>query len=443
MVRAYASAGGVDPVRRDAGLATNKVAGWFGFHGGGELQLGETDDPKELIHGDAGKLHSAAVELGTAGRSFAAVGSGLRKLDSREVRGETAEAFRRQAIAESGRWCDVAHACQLASGALADISHMVQWAQTRAQEAIDQYTRGRNASDRARAAHNAKVAEYNTAVDAYDRTAHDRGESEVPPEAPGPFHDPGTADMEAAMEILANARRRRDAASESAERVISGTYAHGKKSGGSGRTRLDSLADLEKYKSVWEDISKPKKLTRVWKGFKASQALWGQFRHGLDAAEEFAKPGMMKRLISGVPMGTDALGAMDVMGKRLMPLNIAMGLKEVVSPDHKGAWGWADRGMGGAQALGGGAVLGGEEAGLLLGLEAGAACVPVVGEVVLGATAAYFVGSWVADKYGDDIEHGAKAAWHGTEHAYHTVEHKVGSVAHHGYSFVKKKVGLW
>lgn len=103
--------------------------------------------------------------------------------------------------------------------------------------------------------------------------------------------------------------------------------------------------------------------------------------------------------------------------KVLLPLNVVTGLKEVVLPDHGGAQGWADRGMGGVQAAGAVAVLGGASIATTLGASAAvAAAVPVVGWAALGVAGTYFLGSWVADKYGSDIKSGAKKAWNGTKH---------------------------
>ncbi|MFE9371805.1 hypothetical protein ACFYM2_18815 [Streptomyces sp. NPDC006711] len=101
----------------------------------------------------------------------------------------------------------------------------------------------------------------------------------------------------------------------------------------------------------------------------------------------------------------------------LLPLNIVTGVKEMALPDHAGPQGWVDRGMGGVQAAGAVAVLGGTSmGGLLFGAgTAAAAAVPVVGWVALGVAGTYFLGSMVWDRYGDDIKKGAGKAWNATK----------------------------
>jgi hypothetical protein len=99
-----------------------------------------------------------------------------------------------------------------------------------------------------------------------------------------------------------------------------------------------------------------------------------------------------------------------------LPLAVVSGVKEMFLPTHEGAQGWADRGMGGVQAAGAVAVLGGAGMATALGASAAvAAAVPVVGWVALGVAGAYFLGSWAWDKWGDDIKDGAKQAWNATK----------------------------
>jgi hypothetical protein len=98
-----------------------------------------------------------------------------------------------------------------------------------------------------------------------------------------------------------------------------------------------------------------------------------------------------------------------------LPLNVATGLWEMVNPTHDGAQGWVDRGMGGLQATGAVAVMGGASMATALGASATvAAAVPVAGWAVLGVTGAYFLGSWAWDEWGDEITEGLSTAWDAT-----------------------------
>ncbi|ASQ97295.1 putative T7SS-secreted protein [Streptomyces sp. 11-1-2] len=416
----------VDPAARNAGLANawvEKALGW----GSGELELGQTEERKELIHGDAAKLRANAAQLRGLAKGLAAVGEGLRKLNSQEIKGETAEAFRKRVSVEPKKWFQVAHACEQASGALDDVAHTVEWAQREAQEAIDTYGRGKRASERAREAYNADVHAYNKAVDAYN-SKPSTGDAEYasPPKAPGAFHDPGAADMETAQEVLAGARRQRDAAHDRAQTAIKGTYdkrqARSSEAGSVELNFLDSIKNNEQYKKFQEykeGYKKLKKIPKAWQTVTASVALWKQFSQGGNAIQEwvqkFENPAWASRLGAG---GVRAAGALAKLNKAMVPFAIAGGLKQVINPDHGGGYGVADRLVGGAQVAGGAAVLGGEAAAVYMGVGVtAAAAVPVAGWAVLGATGAYFAGSYIYDKWGDDIAAGAKTAWNATSHA--------------------------
>ncbi|MFD0273581.1 putative T7SS-secreted protein, partial [Kitasatospora sp. NPDC127111] len=58
----------------------------------GERGLKQTDDPKELVHGDAKKLNEVAGHLKKFHDAFDKTGSGLAKLDHEHWTGEAAEA---------------------------------------------------------------------------------------------------------------------------------------------------------------------------------------------------------------------------------------------------------------------------------------------------------------------------------------------------------------
>ncbi|MBT2401222.1 hypothetical protein J7E89_36100 [Streptomyces sp. ISL-100] len=59
-----------------------------------ERQLGETDDPKELIHGSAPAIQARASHLADFHKAFETVGQGLRGLDSGAWQGNAGDAFR-------------------------------------------------------------------------------------------------------------------------------------------------------------------------------------------------------------------------------------------------------------------------------------------------------------------------------------------------------------
>ncbi|MFF2204270.1 putative T7SS-secreted protein [Streptomyces sp. NPDC058145] len=171
-----------------------------------EQQLGETEEPKELIHGSPAKLRETAGHLRNFGKSFGAVATGMRKLDSSEFRGEAADAFRKKFATHQVKWRQAGEACGQAAEALENFAHTVEWAQAQAREAVAKYREGTSASDE----HRQKVQTYNLAV-------------ELGQKDPGPKpseQDPGDGAKHAAEQILSDARRQRThLAAEAADRL--------------------------------------------------------------------------------------------------------------------------------------------------------------------------------------------------------------------------------
>ncbi|MEU9445778.1 putative T7SS-secreted protein, partial [Streptomyces sp. NPDC048304] len=183
----------------------DNVASKLGAHVD-EQQLGETDDPKELIHGDAAKLRERAGHLKNFAAAFGAVAGGMQKLDSSDFKGEAADTFRKKFATHQIKWRQAADACGQAASALEGFAHTVEWAQGQAREAVAKYREGTAASK----AHHKQVQAYNDAVE--------QGSKD-----PGPKpseQDPGDAARHAAEQILAAARRQRNQlAAEAADRV--------------------------------------------------------------------------------------------------------------------------------------------------------------------------------------------------------------------------------
>ncbi|MFD8868265.1 putative T7SS-secreted protein [Streptomyces sp. NPDC059590] len=187
-----------------------------------EMQLGESEDAKKLIHGSPSKLRSTAGHLTDFKTAFNNVGKGLRGLSSQSLKGKAADAFRESVSVEPKKWFAAADACEKASGALDRFAGTVEWAQGQAEEAIRRYKKGKKASDDARSAHNDKVTAYNKAVDTYNGLPEDKRDPSSLPDKPGAFHDPGAADIKAAQELLAEARRQRDEAHGVAKTAVEG-----------------------------------------------------------------------------------------------------------------------------------------------------------------------------------------------------------------------------
>jgi uncharacterized protein YukE len=134
----------------------------------GELQLGQTSDPKELVHGDAGTIRSTAAKLKTFQTGFGEVADGLDQIDTGYWEGAAADAFRAKFAPEPAKWSEAATAMSKASGALESYSSAVESAQSQAQQAIDLWNQGQEETKAAVAAYNQQVSAYNAAAQAYN-----------------------------------------------------------------------------------------------------------------------------------------------------------------------------------------------------------------------------------------------------------------------------------
>ncbi|UZJ29451.1 putative T7SS-secreted protein [Streptomyces endophytica] len=203
-----------------------KVAGALGAHVD-ERQLGETEDPKELIHGDPGKIAETASHLKDFSAAFDRVANGMRKLGSgQHWSGKAADAFREAFDMHPKQWMHAADACDDASKALTSYVETVIWAQHKAAEAIEKYHHAQEATRRSFEAYKAKVDKYNSQADAYN-AAVEQGQDPGPmPQEPTVEVDPGAEGREAAQDMLKEARSQRNEAAEHARDALKAALAH-------------------------------------------------------------------------------------------------------------------------------------------------------------------------------------------------------------------------
>ncbi|MCT9089268.1 WXG100 family type VII secretion target [Streptomyces sp. ASQP_92] len=180
-----------------------------------EKQLGQTELFNDLVHGNPKTIRANAQHLADFAAAFAKVGQGMRRLDSGSWKGQAAEAFRAQFALHPAKWDEASFACHDASGALVHYAGTVEWAQSKAQEAIALYRQGEQESREA-------VAAYNQRVDAYNDKV--RAQQEPGPR-PGPFSDPGLATRQRAQEVLDEARRQRGGAAAAARGMVEAALA--------------------------------------------------------------------------------------------------------------------------------------------------------------------------------------------------------------------------
>jgi RHS repeat-associated protein len=185
-----------------------------------ELQLGQTSDPKQLVHGDSRAIRSAASKLKTFATGFGETADGLRQIDTGHWEGAAADAFRAKFATQPAKWSDAAEAMGKASGALESYAGAVESAQDQARHAIDLWNQGQQATARATAAYNQQVSAYNSAAQAYNARLSAGQNPGTKPSQPDPFSDPGEVLRAEARRVLANARSGRDAAATSAAAAI-------------------------------------------------------------------------------------------------------------------------------------------------------------------------------------------------------------------------------
>ncbi|MGW1835645.1 putative T7SS-secreted protein [Streptomyces sp. NPDC002067] len=209
---------GADGAARAVRSAGDDVADVLGAQVA-ERQLGESEDPKELIHGDPAKIHEVAAHLKDFYAAFERVGQGMRKLDAGAWQGKAADRFREEFDTHPKSWLHAADACEAAGKALNAYAETVTWAQGKARSAIDRHRRAQDATEKAADAYNRKVDAYNAAL------ADGSGSGDGPPK-PGEFTDPGEEGRASAEHLLKEARSQRDEAAERARHALTSALTH-------------------------------------------------------------------------------------------------------------------------------------------------------------------------------------------------------------------------
>lgn len=182
---------------------------WFG-----RAELGETDDPTELVPGSPAAIDESASNMRKLAKAFQEADDGLRKLDMNDWQGAAAEKFNSYFADELPKWTDAAEAFVPAADALTTYKGAVERAQRDAAEAIRLYNEAKQATEQAR-------KQYEAAADAHDRATFNATFSNEPAPAPmAPFSDPGQAKRESAQRLLDDARRTLKAAAGEAAAAI-------------------------------------------------------------------------------------------------------------------------------------------------------------------------------------------------------------------------------
>ncbi|MFJ8671098.1 putative T7SS-secreted protein [Streptomyces sp. NPDC093589] len=217
---------GADDAAQSVRSGGDKLAGALGAHVN-ERQLDETDDPKQLIHGDAAKIHETASHLKDFSKAFDRVADGMRKIGTGDAwGGKAADTFRKKFEMHPKQWMHAADACDDASKALKSYAETVTWAQSKAADAIEKYRKATEASQKAADAYATAVETYSGKVSGYKNVVALGGAPGPKPQKPAEFVDPGTDGREGAQDILKSARSQRNEAAERAHRALTSAQAH-------------------------------------------------------------------------------------------------------------------------------------------------------------------------------------------------------------------------
>ncbi|MBO0805002.1 MAG: hypothetical protein J2P25_18250, partial [Nocardiopsaceae bacterium] len=133
-----------------------------------ELQLGQTSDPAQLVHGNPGEIRSTATKLRGFASGFGEVAAGLGAIATGHWEGTAADAFRAKFSPQPAKWQAATEAMGKAAAALESYAGAVEDAQSRARGAIVLWDQAQGATAQATALHDQQAAAYATAAKAYD-----------------------------------------------------------------------------------------------------------------------------------------------------------------------------------------------------------------------------------------------------------------------------------
>jgi uncharacterized protein YukE len=162
----------------------------------GPSQLGDSDNPKDLVPGEPGRIASTVTTMHKLAAGIDQASASFVKIDEGRWQGPAGDAFRATFHQEVPNWRNSAEAFDKATKALEDHGHALQAAQQKAAEAITRYKKAQQATENAR-------NQYNAAVDQHNAQAAQG--AQVP--AMAQFSDPGASDRVEAQASLDDARK--------------------------------------------------------------------------------------------------------------------------------------------------------------------------------------------------------------------------------------------
>ena len=165
------------------------------------MQLGQTNDPRQLVPGNSAAIADVAGAMHAYGNALHAGGIGLAAIETTDVwSGAAADAFRKRFDGHPEKWIEAAACFHAAATALDSYAPVLDWAQQEAAGAITLWNQGQAQTSQAEAEHAQAIAQ--AQQQAAQRTA-----AGIPTTLPNiPFVDPGEATRQAARNKLSHAR---------------------------------------------------------------------------------------------------------------------------------------------------------------------------------------------------------------------------------------------
>src|SRR5665647_2274035 len=162
------------------------------------MELGETNNPKDLVPGDPAAVSAPSDECGRYASCLELAGTGLQRIRTDGWTGNAADAFWERYHGEPKNWLVAADSFRTAATSIADYASALVWAQSNAGDAIDTWNAGNLATAKAR----------------LDYTAQQRLHPHIA------FDDPGELSRAEARAILAEARRQLTQARDDAAKAL-------------------------------------------------------------------------------------------------------------------------------------------------------------------------------------------------------------------------------
>ncbi|RJQ69483.1 hypothetical protein D5S17_30295 [Pseudonocardiaceae bacterium YIM PH 21723] len=183
-------------------------------------ELGDTQDPEQLIPGTPADLESTAKEMAKFDKALEQTAQAFKKIDTGHWQGSAGDAYHEKVGQATPKWLRASDAFLQATSAVQAYYHALDGGQREAAECIRIFEEGQQATRRAMAEYNSQVDAHNGRIDAYN-AMRTRGDDPGPvPQPPAAFSDPGEARRNEARERLTRARNSvRDAGDQSARKL--------------------------------------------------------------------------------------------------------------------------------------------------------------------------------------------------------------------------------